>query len=85
MLKILNRDYKQSFDAIEEEFEHCHVLVRLDDVMDEEGYLVAVSEEPDTHAALCDVRKDYPLGTIFYLGGLYKNGTAISVQSVVAV
>lgn len=83
MMQVLDRDYKQSFSEIEHEFEFCHVLVKLDNVMDEEGYLIAISEEPGTHREMCDYSSKYPAGTLFYIGGHYKNGSAIGLQNIV--
>lgn len=83
MLKRLNRDYKQSFEAVDAEFPGCHYIMLLDDIHDMEGFLLAVSEEPDTNSELCSIRLEYPVGTPMHIGGIYKNAAAIGVQSII--
>lgn len=83
MLRVLNRDYKQSFNEALDEFPDCHFLMTLDNIMDEEGYIVAVSEEPQTCRDMCNLRTTFPEGTLFFLGGTYKHVAAIGIQNIV--
>lgn len=39
----------------------------LDDITEEEGYVIAVSEEPETAQEMYDIRAEYPIGTLFLL------------------
>ncbi len=83
MLKILNRTELQNIDDVEKEFPGCHILMNMQDAESDYGYLIAVSEEHETHAAMCDLGSKYPKGTIFYIGGLYERSGAIGVQNIV--
>lgn len=47
MLRVLERDYKQSFDSAVKEFRYCRLLIRRDD-KNREGYLLAVNDDPST-------------------------------------
>lgn len=64
------------------EFHYCQVLVMIDDIMDEEGYLIAISEDPSTYEELCRYRGNYSSDTLFYLGGWYKHEAGIGIQNV---
>lgn len=82
-LVFLNRDYKQPVSEIKDEFPFCHVLIRLEDALDVDGYLIAVSEEPEADLELCNYMRSFTNDTILYVGGMHKNGTAVGVQAVV--
>lgn len=52
----------------------------LDDITEEEGYVIAVSEEPETAQEMYDIRAEYPIGTLFFIGGAYGDLATIIVQ-----
>lgn len=51
MLRVLERNYKQSINSAEVEFPNCHLLFSVNNVSDEEGYLLVVSDSVESNAA----------------------------------
>lgn len=51
MLRVLERNYKQSIDSAEIEFPNCHLLFSVDNVNDGEGYLLVVSDSVESNDA----------------------------------
>lgn len=71
MLKVLERDYKQSFDSAMKEFPYCRLLMQIDDDTDT-GYLIALSDSVDTDAEYDEfARKNKDRGR-FCITGYYK-------------
>lgn len=52
MLKILERDYKQHVGDILKEFPNTQFVMKVDKLLDREGYLMAVSTEPESSKEL---------------------------------
>lgn len=81
MLKILERDYKQSICDILKEFPNSRFVMRVDELLDDEGYLMAVSTSQESAEELGDYLADHRhLGFLsvggcyssLFLGGLYE-------------
>lgn len=48
MFQILNREYKQSIDSVEDEFPNSRYVMLLDNPLDDMGKLLAISTSIDT-------------------------------------
>lgn len=78
MLKILNRDYEQTWGEIMQEFPDCFFLAIVQPDRRGVGKLVGVSEEPETLQALGNYRENFSESVCFCMGGSY--GETIGVR-----
>lgn len=53
MIQILDEKIKKSQEQIENEYPNCKYLFLVESIIDEEGYLYAVSTEQKEHSEFC--------------------------------
>lgn len=70
-LKILERTYKQSTKEIMNEFPNSKYVMRVDELLDDEGYLLAVSPSPETSKAFGDYLVANSDLEYLHIGGFY--------------
>ena len=54
MIQILDEKIKKSQEQIEKEHPNCKYLLLMEDIVDEDGYLYAVSTDENEHDEFCD-------------------------------
>lgn len=71
MLKILERDYKQSEKDILNEFPNSQFVMRVDGLLDDAGYLLAVSTSPESSSEFGDYLAQYQHLRFLSVSGCY--------------
>ncbi len=71
MLKVLERDYKQTMDSALEEFPNSVITMSIEKPEDECGFLLAVSIDSQSHKDLALYLRTIPKSTILYTAGEY--------------
>lgn len=71
MLKVLERDYKQKQWDIIKEFPDSKFVMRVDDVHDTEGYLMAVSTSQESSKEFGRYLRDNTHVKYLFMGGCY--------------
>ncbi len=79
MLKVLERNYKQTMESALKEFPNSVVVMSIDNVDDEEGYILAVSTAIESEEQLGNYMDTIPKGKRLYIAGEYLSGGRISV------
>lgn len=71
MLKVLERNYKQSSEEVEAEFPNCKYVMRVDSVHDDAGYLLSVSTAMDSDIEFWEYCRELSKEIIPFFGGEY--------------
>ena len=83
MLNVLNRDYKQSIESIRREFPNSRYVVRVDELLDESGYLLAISSDKSSFVELGDYIESVSQVNYLRVGGEYAEEVGFGVLSSV--
>lgn len=74
MFKVLNRNYKQTFYEIIEEFPVYRFAIRAEDKDAEAGYLLAISTDETSDKEFRDFVVNDPNTDTIVTGGVYATG-----------
>lgn len=76
MIKILNETVKRNIDNVMDVYPNCEYIIAIDDIDDEEGYLMAVSTEISEYKEFATVMRKYKeghTGKLYMMCGGYSN------------
>lgn len=76
MIKILNETVKRNIDNVMDVYPNCEYIMTIDDIDDEEGYLMAVSTEISEYKEFATVMRKYKeghTGKLYMMCGGYSN------------
>lgn len=82
MLRILERGYKQSSIDIRNEFPNSEFVMRVDDLLDEEGYLLAVSTSRDSADEFSEYLRSHRYMKYLYTGGFYERSVGYGLYEL---
>ena len=54
MIQILDEQVKKTQSQIKKEHPNCKYLLLMEDIIDEDGYLYAISTDENEHTEFCD-------------------------------
>lgn len=80
--KILERTYKQTTEEIMEEFPNSMFVRRVDELLDDEGYLLAVSPSQETNRELSTYLENHRNLEYLHVGGFYYEVDFASVYAI---
>lgn len=72
MLKILERNYKQSEKDILNDFPNSQFVMRVDGLLDDAGYLLAASTAPESSSEFGDYLAQHRRLRFLSVGGCYE-------------
>ncbi len=77
MLKVLERNYKQTMESALKEFPDSVVVVSMENIKDDDGYVLAVSTSVDSQKDLSKYLDTLPSDIELYTSGFYPDGDNI--------
>lgn len=82
MFEILERDYKQNIVDIDKEFPNSRYIVRVDELLDESGYLLAVSTSRDSEKEFGEYLGSRRGTKYLHIGGFYERSVGFGLYEL---
>lgn len=76
MIKVLNETVKRNIDSVMDVYPNCEYIMAIDNIDDEEGYLMAISTEISEYKEFATVMRKYKEGhtdKLYMMCGGYSN------------
>ncbi len=74
MLKVLERKYKQTMKSALLEFPNSVIVMSMENIKDDDGYVLAVSTSVDSQKDLSKYLDTLPSDIELYISGFYSEG-----------